>query len=71
MPSGHVQRRKCPLMAVCEDKKTPVAKYFGHLVKDAVRFQEASPELHRKYANLEQPRDETRHILERGVQEYQ
>ena len=52
MPSGQIQRRKCPLMAVCEDKKIPVAKSFGHLVKDAVRFQEASPELHRKYANL-------------------
>ena len=49
MPSGHIQRRKCPLMAVCEDKKIPVAKSFGHLVKDAVRFQEASSELHRKY----------------------
>jgi hypothetical protein len=52
MPSGQIQRRKCPLKTVCENKKIPVAKSSGHLVKDAVRFQEASPELHRKYANL-------------------
>ena len=59
MPSGQIQRHKCPLIAVCQDKKIPDAKSFGRLVKTAPQIRKP------------QPRDETGHIFERSIHEYQ
>jgi hypothetical protein len=52
MPDGQLQRRKCPIVAVCEDKTIPLSDTFAKVQEEAVLFSEASSDIHHKYAHL-------------------